>query len=457
MTRPGWMLLAGSVLMSISVAATAAPSSLDEAITRFNQQADEAESRDQARLDALVADRSKLTTALEKARAARDQAKTRQTELERRFDSQQKTLDELRDERAEKGAGVSEVAHTLSGQIDKLAGSLKGSWVVALYPSLVPSRPGDDALPSAETFQTLGQQLSGLMARTGQVSLAPRPVAGPDGTVSAQPVMQLGNIMSFTAGHLLSPPQSGQPLIVAPRTPSDVADRLTAFIDKRQGAVPVDASGGDIVKALADQPGLMERLKQGGIVGYITLALGAVGLLVALVQWLYLQRISLGVRRQIKQLDQPKDDNPLGRVLARFKGVHAGSEPEALEARLDELLLAEQPVIERGQSLVKLIAAIAPLMGLLGTVTGMIGTFQSITVFGSSDPKLMAGGISQALITTVIGLVVAIPVLFAHTGLTSRSRKVLNVLEGQASAHLAERLERPADRNATGGAHVPSA
>jgi len=115
--------------------------------------------------------------------------------------------------------------------------------------------------------------------------------------------------------------------------------------------------------------------------------------------------------------------------------------PEALEARLDEAVLAELPKIERGQPIVKLLAAIAPLLGLLGTVTGMIVTFQAITVFGTGDPQLMAGGISQALVTTVLGLVTAVPLLFAQTALSSRSRFITQVIEGEASATLADHLE----------------
>jgi biopolymer transport protein ExbB len=108
---------------------------------------------------------------------------------------------------------------------------------------------------------------------------------------------------------------------------------------------------------------------------------------------------------------------------------------------LDEALLAELPRLERGQALVKLLAAVAPLLGLLGTVTGMIGTFQSITVFGTGDPQLMAGGISQALVTTVLGLITAVPLMLAHTALSSRSRWLSGLIEGRASAALAEHLE----------------
>ena len=119
--------------------------------------------------------------------------------------------------------------------------------------------------------------------------------------------------------------------------------------------------------------------------------------------------------------------NSLGRVLAKIQ--NAKLDLSQLELKADELILRELPAIERGQSALKLLAAVAPLLGLLGTVVGMIATFQSITLFGTSDPKLMAGGISQALMTTVLGLVVAIPLLFCHSYLSAKSRRITQLLQ----------------------------
>ncbi len=118
---------------------------------------------------------------------------------------------------------------------------------------------------------------------------------------------------------------------------------------------------------------------------------------------------------------------------------------ETLELRLDEAILQETPRMERGIGMVKVIAAIAPMLGLLGTVTGMIGTFQAITQFGTGDPKIMAGGISMALVTTVQGLVAAIPLILAHSLLQSRFTELSNVLEQQVAGILAERAESNRD------------
>ena len=107
---------------------------------------------------------------------------------------------------------------------------------------------------------------------------------------------------------------------------------------------------------------------------------------------------------------------------------------------LDDAITREVPVLERGQSMIKLLASVAPLLGLLGTVTGMIATFQSISLFGTGDPKLMASGISQALITTMLGLIVAIPLLFLHSLIASRSRKLVQILDEQSAGLISRRM-----------------
>ena len=112
------------------------------------------------------------------------------------------------------------------------------------------------------------------------------------------------------------------------------------------------------------------------------------------------------------------------------------------QLKLEEAILKERPSIEKGLSMIKIVSMVAPLMGLLGTVTGMIQTFQAITDFGAGDPKLMAGGISAALVTTVCGLVVAIPTVFMHTILSGKARKILHVLEEQSAGIIAEKSEK---------------
>ncbi len=123
---------------------------------------------------------------------------------------------------------------------------------------------------------------------------------------------------------------------------------------------------------------------------------------------------------------------------------NAGLDPESLELKLHEAVLKERPEIEAGLNLLKVISMVAPLMGLLGTVTGMIQVFQQITVYGAGDPTIMAGGISQALMTTVLGIVVAIPTIFMHTVVKSRADNIIHILEEQATGMIAQKAEQQA-------------
>jgi biopolymer transport protein ExbB len=192
---------------------------------------------------------------------------------------------------------------------------------------------------------------------------------------------------------------------------------------------------------LAYTPSLRERIDQGGWIGVIILALGAFGLLLTCWRTLYLLVVHLRIKSQLRNVDQPRKSNPLGRVLASVKGVPLDEE-ELLQLKLDEAVLAELPALERGNGLIKLLAATSPLLGLLGTVTGMILTFQAISLFGTGDPKLMAGGISQALVTTVLGLVVAIPLLFGHSLINALSRSMVQRLDEQSAGVLARNADR---------------
>ncbi|TNE83911.1 MAG: MotA/TolQ/ExbB proton channel family protein, partial [Gammaproteobacteria bacterium] len=197
--------------------------------------------------------------------------------------------------------------------------------------------------------------------------------------------------------------------------------------------------GGSLLAALVDSPDWMERWHQGGWIGYLISAVGVLALLLALWRLLVLSGVSRRVNVQLTS-DSPSEDNPLGRVL-KVGMDNRSMDAESLELKLHEQVLKERPAIESGLNLLKIIAMVAPLMGLLGTVTGMIVTFQSITLFGTGDPKTMAGGISAALVTTVLGLCVAIPTVLLHTFVNGRAQRVLHILEEQSAGIVAEQAE----------------
>ncbi|MEM7328530.1 MAG: MotA/TolQ/ExbB proton channel family protein [Pseudomonadota bacterium] len=204
--------------------------------------------------------------------------------------------------------------------------------------------------------------------------------------------------------------------------------------------VPFDPNRGELFKIEGDKPGLGERINQGGIVGYIVLTLLVIGLTVALFKIITLFFMGNAIRSTAKT-KQAGDGNPLARVFEAYE-TNKNADLETLELKLDEQILRESPKIERYNDIVKVLAAVAPLMGLLGTVIGMIITFTAITNFGAGDPKLMAGGISVALMTTVLGLVAAIPLLLTHALAAAMARGNQQILDEQAAGLVAERAER---------------
>lgn len=208
----------------------------------------------------------------------------------------------------------------------------------------------------------------------------------------------------------------------------------------------VDPSGGALLGLYLTRPGWWERIHLGETVGYVIIAMGIIGVLLSIFQYAYLFRTRLAIKAQLKNLSQPKNNNPLGRLLLAFAGGNGegGSKPpdnvEVAELRLSEAVQREVPRLERFQGFLRLAVAAGPLLGLVGTVVGMIITFHAIVASGSSDPKLMAHGIGQAMIATVLGLGVAIPLLFINAGLVAVSRGIMRILDERSDDMLAQTI-----------------
>jgi len=306
---------------------------------------------------------------------------------------------------------------------------------------------GATVLPTIADIETLWSYMMEEMIAAGEVSRFSADVINVDGTQTSCEVVRVG-VYNAVCGdkYLEYVPSKGQYQFLA-RQPAgrytNSADRLSDA-DTSSGYVsfsvdPSGPSGGALLANLVQNPSLLERIQQGGIIGYIILAIGGITLLYAIFKYVMLWLTSRAVHAQLSSTT-PNQSNPLGRVLTVGK-THMKDELDRLELKLAEAIMGERPAIERGISFVKIVSVVAPLAGLLGTVTGMIITFQQITLFGTGDPKIMAGGISQALVTTVLGLVVAIPTTLAHSFLQSSARSVVDVLEEQATGIVAEKAK----------------
>lgn len=307
--------------------------------------------------------------------------------------------------------------------------------------TLIQKTSSGTQLPSIEEIERLWYEVQREMTEQGRVVTYDRSVKMTDGSEEVIPVTRIGVFNLATAGKYLKFEQ-GLVAELDSQPETRFTDSTAALQEATTGVAPfgVDPSRGSILALLIQKPTIMERVDFGGTIGYLILAVGAVGLLLWIERVIYLTAISGKVKSQIKS-DTINDNNPLGRILAVHE-QNKGADVETLELKIDEAILKEMPPLERFLTMIKLISAIAPLMGLLGTVTGMINTFQSMTLFGTGDPKLMAGGISQALVTTVLGIVVALPMLFLHSIVNGMSQRVVHTLEEQSAGIIAVHAEQ---------------
>jgi len=398
--------------------------------------------RDQRQQDALLT-KAKNTKTAEERRSDRLEQTIRDNDLK---------LIGLREQRDKRLGSLKELFGHLTGSAGDIRANLTQSIVSAQIPGrtefldeLIEKMSSDTRLPSIMDIEKLWFEQQREMNESGRIVKFNRTVLRADGSQEEMEVVRVGTYNLMANGMYLEySPESGLVSELA-RQPSghqgsaaDLQEAVSGFT--KAGLDPTGPLGGGLLRALINTPTLIERWHFGGIVGYVITGVFCVAILLAIWRFIFLQGVSSKVSAQLRSPGTADLTNPLGRVLAV---AHANPclDPESLELKLHEAVLKERPAIESGLSLLKIIAMVAPLLGLLGTVTGMIITFQMITLFGAGDPKAMAGGISQALITTVLGLVVAIPTVLMHTLVNGKAQRVLHILEEQSAGIVAGSVE----------------
>ena len=306
--------------------------------------------------------------------------------------------------------------------------------------------------PDIEDIAGMAAVIFDEITQSGQVSLRQGEFVNRAGETATAPVLTLGKFTSAyqtadEVGFLDYSPESHR-FIALSRLPSGGTGKLLAgYLAGQEGRVPFDMSRGGALRQIIYQTDFKEQLRSGGPLVYPIAALALVALLIILYKLFDLNRVSLGTDRLMDavqdlahqghwddvdaELDQQKGNSPITQVVR--EGLRARNEDrETRESVLQEAILSQLPRVERGLSILAVLGAVAPLIGLLGTVTGMIETFRVITLFGTGDPKLMSGGISEALVTTELGLAVAIPIMLMHTLLSRRADRIVGKMEEKA-------------------------
>lgn len=299
-------------------------------------------------------------------------------------------------------------------------------------------------IPALEDLEELWFALQTEMTQSGKISKFSTEVTNLDGSKSTETVTRLGtfNLVSEN-GYLTYNDEVGQVQPLPKQPAGYIANTATNFFNSTSGytGVYVDPSRGGILSLETRKKTLEEFFHEGKEVGYAITVLLIIGCLIALERLIVLGSMSAKIKAQEKNFETPNSNNPLGRLLQIYhdnKSVDA----ETLELKLDEGILRETPKVDRGVNLIKMFAAIAPLMGLLGTVIGMIMTFQTITLFGTGDPKIMAGNISLALVTTALGLICALPLILIHSIVAGKAKGVLQKLDEQSAGLIAAIAEK---------------
>ncbi len=425
--------------------------SLDELLQRVQADSAEANQAASQRLAEFRQARDRQQALLGQAQAELNQLQGQANGLQAQFDANQVRIDELDAELSTAQGEFGELFGVARQTAGEFAASIRDSAVSAQYPgrdAVLERLANSTTLPTREELDALWKGMLREMIEQGRSVYFERPVANMEG--EAATVYRAGPFVLFAgANDPLFLNYSGGTntlAVLEAQPPGRIVAAAERVADAEPGEIvkgPVDPSRGQLLAIQKDVPTLRERIDAGGIIGRIILIVFAIGLILGIIRLVMLMMTSFAVRSQASNPETPKKGNPLGRVLMVYE-EHKAEPIETLELKLDEQILRENSRLEMGLSFLKLIAAVAPLMGLLGTVTGMIRTFQAITLFGTGDPQIMADGISEALVTTVLGLVTAIPILLIHSFCASAARSSQQTLDEQAAGLVAARAERRA-------------
>lgn len=399
----------------------------------------------------FLADKSKQQQAVRSAQRQQANEEARSERLEAQFEKNEQSIAAQQEILAKRLGSLRE----LFGVLQQVSGDTQGVFEGSIVSSELPGRGewlGEFAksmgksskLATIEEIERLWFLMQQEMTESAKVSRFMANVIKLDGEEKRQEVIRIGAFNLISNGAYVAYDIDNQIISELPKQPADrFVDSAARLENASSGYVPfgLDPTRGQLLALQIQVPTLEERVHQGGTPGYVIIFLGAIALAIAIYKFTALTFVGMNVNRQAKNPGNASLKNPLGRILAIYE-ENKTVDSDTLMLKIDEGILKEQPSINRFIGFIKIISMVAPLLGLLGTVIGMIVTFQAITLFGTGDPKTMAGGISQALITTVLGLTVAIPTVLLHYFVNTRAQAIMQILNEQSGGLIAEHAEK---------------
>ena len=398
----------------------------------------------------FVAGKNRQQQALRDAEREQANEEARSERLEAQFERNEQDIAAKQEILAKRLGSLRELFGVLQQVSGDTQGVLEGSIVSAELPGrgewlgeFAQSMGKSSKLATIEEIERLWYELQREMTESSKVSKFSSEVIKLGGEKVTQEVIRVGSFNLISEGEYVAYDIENQVIKELPKQPE------TRFVDSAEelgsassGFVPfaLDPTRGQLLALQIQVPTIEERIHQGGAPGYVIITLGIIAVIIAVAKFIGLTLTGMKVASQAKSAGSPDGSNPLGRIINVYR-ENEGVDSETLQLKIDEAILKEQPSINRFIGFIKIISMVAPLLGLLGTVIGMIVTFQAITLFGTGDPKTMAGGISQALITTVLGLTVAIPTVLLHYFVNSRAQGIMQILNEQSGGLIAEHAE----------------
>jgi biopolymer transport protein ExbB len=412
--------------------AFASTEELDALVESVRQEALQEANYDQERIERFLSERESKSQLLADARQRLVEENNRADRLRDSYESNELTLTQYEADLEERAGDLNDL-FAIVRQTAVNANSVLGTSLVAAEQEnrteFLLDLGKSERKPSIDDIRQMWTMILSEIVESGKVVRFNATVIKPQGDETRQAVTRTGVFNSVSNGAFLRYlPDSGK-LVELSRQPATRFQRMAADLEEASDgmhAFPLDPSKGAILSLMVQSPDLRERLAQGGAIGYLILFLGAIGLLMVIQRAIGLLLARRGIEAQA-QSDDVDEKNPLGR-MQRIANAITSQNIDVISMRLDEQLGEESSLLNRGLPTVAVLAAVSPLLGLLGTVTGMIETFQQITLFGTGDPKMMSGGISQALVTTQLGLSVAIPLVLFHSLLSGRANRLVEKL-----------------------------
>ncbi len=431
------------LLFGLTFSAVTYAEDFDSLLKNIKQQTQQEVKLDNQRKQWFANEKQQQTQDLKKVELTKQTLSQESDNLKKLIDDNELLITSQTEELQRKMGDLGE----LFGVVRQVSGELKAgfehSMISVHYPERIEFMQNlseTKELPDIATLEKMWVAMLVELDESRKIVEFTTPVVQKDGSTKEQQVIRIGVYNAVSEGDFLTYSVSENIFEKLLKQPSSrFHNTATNFSNPVDGFVKIaiDPTRGQLLNIITQKPTLIERMHQGGIVGYIIIGLGIIGLLIAALKFISLSITGAGIARQTKDLNNPCSKNALGRIALAYERAQ-GKSHEQKETLLDEAILKEVPKIEKYNNLVKLLATVSPLLGLLGTVIGMIITFQSITLFGTSDPKLMAGGISTALVTTVLGLTVAIPLLFAYTFIATKAKYIIDTLEQKSIGLIAK-------------------